>query len=189
MKENITLMGGLRRLLWLPIVTGIISIVLGVWCLCSPVESMELFAYIFAGCLCVAGVLNLCLALGNKSVGFSWGWALAMGILELICGIWLLALPAPVLAASFMFFVGIWIIVAAINSLCESFMLASMSAGWTVFSVLLLIATIIMAVVFLSSPIAGGVFVGMCIGLSLIFFGVYRLVVAASMRRATRGME
>ena len=64
-----------------------------------------------------------------------------------------------------------------------------MSAGWTVFSVLLLIATIIMAVVFLSSPIAGGVFVWMWIGLSLIFFGVYRLVFAASMRRATRGME
>jgi len=180
---------GLRRFVWFPVVTGLIAIGLGIWCLCSPVASLEIFAYVFAACLCVAGVFNCCLALANSRVGWSWGWALATGILELFCGVWMLTMSAPVLTATFMFFIGIWIIVAAINALCESFVLSVYSPGWTVFSVLLLIATIILAFIFLSNPITGGIAVWLWIGLSLIFFGVYRLVFAANLHSINKKID
>lgn len=180
--KSTTLKTGLRKLIWLPVFTGILSVALGVWCLCSPITSMEVFAYVFAGCLCAAGVMNLCLALGNSRIGWSWGWSLAMGILELFCGIWLFTLSSEALTATFVFFVGVWIIVAAVNSLCESFVLSSYSAVWTFLSVLLLIATIVLAVIFLSDPIVGGVAVWLWIGISLILFGVYRFVFAANMK-------
>ena len=181
-----TLRTGLRHLIWLPVITGLISIGLGIWCLCSPMTSLEVFAYVFAGCLCVAGALNLFLAFGNRSVGWSWGWALAAGILELFCGIWMFTMPAPVLTGAFIFFIGIWIIVAAINALCESFVISSYSPGWTIFSILLLIATVVLACIFLSNPISGGIAVWLWIGLSLIFFGVYRLIFAGNLRSINR---
>lgn len=187
--KQFTLKSGLRKLSWLPIVTGIISLGLGIWCLCSPVTSLEVFAYVFAGCLCAAGVLNLCLAFGNSSVGWNWGWALALGMLELICGVWLFTLPAIVLTTAFVFFVGVWIIVAAINALCEMMVLSSYSTGWTVVSVLLLVATIILAIIFMTNPISGGIAVWLYIGLSLILFGIYRFVFAASMRNISKAAD
>lgn len=189
MRRKNTLQAGLRKFIWLPVITGLISIGLGIWCLYSPGTSLEVFAYVFAGCLCAAGVLNMALAFGNSTVGWNWGWALAMGLLELFCGIWMFTFPAPVLTSVFVFFIGIWIIVAAINSLCESFMMSAFSPAWTVFSVLLLIATIVLAFIFLANPIAGGIAVWLWIGLSLIFFGTYRLVFAASLRGINRNLE
>lgn len=186
MNPMMNLQTGLRRLTWLPIVTGLICIGLGIWCLCSPTTSLVVFAYIFAGCLCASGLLNLLMAFTNSSVGWNWGWALAIGIIELVCGIWMFTFSPAVLTSIFMFFIGIWILVAAINAICESFVMASHSIGWTIFAVLLLIATIIFAFIFLANPISGGVAVWLWIGLSLIFFGFYRLMFAAAIRRISR---
>ncbi|MDE5663361.1 MAG: DUF308 domain-containing protein [Muribaculaceae bacterium] len=189
MKSPLVFTSGLRRFAWLPIVTGLICIGLGIWCLCSPMDSLVIFAYVFAGCLCAAGLINVSLALGNASVGWSWGWTLALGILEGICGIWLFTLPAPVVTTAFIFFIGIWIIVAAINALCESFVLSAHSVAWTVFSVLLLLATIVLAFMFITNPITGGVAVWLWIGLSLIFFGAYRLGFGIRMQQYARAID
>lgn len=177
---------GLQRLTWLPIITGLISIGLGIWCLCCPTTSLEVFAYVFAGCLCASGFLNLLLAFTNTRIGWNWGWALAIGIIELGCGIWMFTFPIQVITSIFMFVIAVWIIVAAINALCESFMMASNSPGWTIFSIILLVLTLIFAFIFLSNPITGGIVVWLWIGLSLIFFGFYRLMFAMTIRRINR---
>ncbi len=186
MDSYLTFRTGLKRFAWLPVITGLICIGLGVWCLFSPAASLEIFAYVFAGCLCAAGLMNIFLALGNAAVGWSWGWTLALGILETVCGIWLFTLPPAVITSAFIFFIAIWIIVAAINALCESFVLSAHSIAWTVFSVLLLLATIVLAFMFITNPITGGIAVWLWIGLSLIFFGCYRLGFGIRMKQYAR---
>lgn len=75
---------GITRYRWIPLIVGIIAIGLGIWCLCSPVSSVPVMAYIFAGLVCVAGIFNLCFAGLNHRVAPNWGWAVALGILDLV---------------------------------------------------------------------------------------------------------
>ena len=70
-------------------------------------------------------------------------------------------------------------------------MLAAFSPGWAVFMILMLIAAVVFAVIFLTNPIAGGVAVWLWLGISLCAFGVYRIILAIALRRVnrfTRGM-
>lgn len=188
MKPITNLQTGLKRLTWLPIVTGLIAIALGIWCLCDPTVSLKIFAYVFAGALCLSGLLNVILALSNSRIGWNWGWALAIGIIEIFCGVWMYTLPDMLMTSVFMFIIGIWILVAAINALCESFVMSSHSPFWTWISVLLLLATIVFAIIFMTNPLTGGIAVWLYIGLSLIFFGCYRLIFACTVRRISKNL-
>lgn len=183
MRDSFSFKGAITRLWWVPMVTGLISVAFGIWCMLSPQTSLPVFAYIFAGALCFAALLNFVFAAMNAGFGHGWGWALALGILELFAGIWLFTLPQVILVDTFIFVVGIWILVAAINSICEACMLSSVSVLWTIFMVLLLVATMFFAVIFLSDPIAGGIAVWLWIGISMVTFGIYRIFFAAQLKR------
>lgn len=175
---------GVSHLWWIPLITGIVSIGLGIWCLWSPTSSLPVLAYIFASCFCGAGILNLILSGIGMRVHIGWGWTMALGLLEIICGLWMFFLPVAQLTVVFMLIIGIWILVAAVNAVCESFAMASFSSGWFLWSIVLLIATIFFAIVFLSNPIAGGVAVWIWLGISLITFGAYRLSFASRMKNS-----
>ncbi|MCM1005298.1 MAG: DUF308 domain-containing protein [Prevotella sp.] len=172
------LKGRLHRLWWIPLLTGLLSIALGVWCFCSPQTSLPIFAICFSVILVVAGVLNLSYALTNRAVNTNWGWSLALGILELICGIWLYCMPTFQLTAVFVYAVGFWLIFAAINSISESLTLARFGWGWSVFMVILLVVTIIFGFFFITDPLFGMEAGWLWIGISFITFGIYRLSLA-----------
>lgn len=186
MKDTVYYRGAWRRLWWIPLFTGLVSIGFGIWCMLSPESSLEVFAYVFAGAMCAAGLFNFLFAGVGSKLGTGWGWSVALGILELIAGIWLFMLPAPVLVQTFIFVIGIWILVAAINSVCEAGMLSAVSPLMTVWMVILLIATIFFAIIFLSNPIVGGIAVWLWIGISLITFGFYRVFLAFQIKRIGR---
>lgn len=183
MKETFPYHGGLTRLWWIPLVTGVLSIAFGIWCFCSPQTSLPVFAYVFAGCMCLAALLNFVYSYVNSGIDSGWGWALALGILELICGVWLFTLPTTILVDTFIFVIGVWIIVAAINSICEAAVLSSVSAAWVIWMILLLFITIVFTFIFLSDPIVGGVAVWLYLGISLVTFGVFRIVFAAKAKQ------
>lgn len=183
MKENIPYRSGLTRLWWIPLVTGILSVTFGIWCFCSPEASLTVFAYMFASCMVIAAVLNFVYAYLNSGIDSGWGWALAMGILELLAGVWLFSLPHVILVDTFIFVIGIWIIVASINSICEACVLSSVSTAWMIWMILLLFVTIIFAVLFISNPVVGGIAVWLYIGISLITFGIFRIVFAAKAKQ------
>lgn len=182
--ENLSL--GITRFRWIPLLTGIIAIGLGVWCLCSPVSSVPFMAYLFAALVCLAGIFNLAFALINHKIAPNWGWSLALGLLDLIAGIWMLSLPEEELAMTFIIVLGIWLICVAINAICEAFVLSGKSIWWTVFSVLMLLATIYFAVMVISSPISMAVAGWLYLGISLITFGVFRIAVYGKLRALNR---
>lgn len=182
---------GFSRYWWVPLISGLIFMGLGIWTLCCPVESLEVLAYVFAICFTLAGLFYIGFACAVSKWSSDWGWTLAIGILEVILGIWLLFLPAEQLTIAFMFLAGFWLLFAAINAVCESFAVSSGSVGWTIVSVLFLLLTIVFVVIFLSNPVVGGVAVWLWLGLSLISFGVYRIVVAGKLKtlgRVTDGL-
>lgn len=181
----------LTRIWWIPLATGLLCLGFGIWCLCSPVASMEILAYLFAAGFILAGVFNLTFAGINASIYSGWGWSLSLGLLELIGGIWLFLVPEPVLLSTFVIVTGVMILVGAINSIAESCTLARYSGWWMVWAIIMLLATIFCAVIFLTNPIAGGVIVWLWLGISLICFGISRISLAfmlKSINKATYGM-
>ena len=168
---------GVMRYRWIPLVTGLISMGLGVWCFFSPVTSVPFMAYLFAACICLAGAFNLTFACINHRIVPNWGWMLALGLLDLVAGIWMLSLPEEQLAVTFVIVLGIWLLCVAINAICETFVLSGGSVWWTIFSVLMLIASVYFAILFLSSPFTLAVAGWLYLGISLVAFGAFRVAV------------
>lgn len=182
MVENLNIMSKVKKYWWLPLLTGILCIGIGFWLLFSPATSLPTLAYVFVGCLIAAGIIDLAYAMAAYGPGSNWGWALAVGILEVILGVWLYSLPVNVLTVAFIYGVGLWILFVAINSICESAMLSHMSSSWIFWMILSLIAVICLAVIFLSGPILGGMAVWMYLAFSFMLYGCYRIALAFKLR-------
>ena len=182
---------GLTRYWWIPLVTGLIFVAFGIWCFVNPASSIEVMAYCFCAGMLAAGVLDISFSIANRRVNPNWGRRLAMGLLEIALGVWLICLPGPVLAASFVYAVGIWMIVVAINSVCEAAVMSRYIGGAIVLMILALIATIVLACIFIVNPLLGGVTVWLWLGFSLLAFGIYQITMAFNLKtinRSTDGM-
>lgn len=177
----------ITRLWWIPLITGLLCLGLGVWCLVSPLTSIPFMAYAFAGVLCVAGLFNIWFSVANANIAPNWGWALALGLLEIVAGGWMFCLSPAEAEITFVWIIGIWLLVVSINAICETCMLGGgRSWGWSIFTALLLVATIIFAVFLLSSPMMTIMAGWLYLGISLITFGVYRICVSFKVRSISR---
>lgn len=173
------------RYWWVPLLAGILSVAIGVWCFFNPVATLSALAYFFAACLCVSGLFHLFFSLANLR-GSGWVSAMAIGLIEVIGGGWMFFLPENVVTGAFVFAVGIYIIVVCINSICEACMMMSYSSSWVGLLIVFLIATLVFAVIFLAGPIVGGIAVWLYIGISFICFGLYRIILAFKLKRINK---
>ncbi len=109
-----------------------------------------------------------------------------MGALGMICGIWLLTLPAPQLTVTFIYVIGFYLVFAAVNGICDACTFYGYSRDWFGWILALLLIMLLFAIIFIAGPIAGGVAVWLYIGISFIVYGIYRMFVAAKIRRVNR---
>ena len=188
MKEKIKL-GPIAHLWWMPFIVGLVAIGLGVWCLFDPGNSLPVLGYVFAGLLCLAGVLEIAYSCLMSKFNSHWGWPLVIGILDIVCGVWLYCMPEAQMMECFMLIVGIWLLVIAIDSLAEASVMAAWSPAWMILMILMLIATIVCVFIVLTSPITAAVTIWLCIGISLICFGAYRLSIAIAIRSMGRMLD
>ena len=187
MKRNFTI--GLTRFWWIPLFTGIILLGFGIWCLASPSTSIPVMAYIFSAGMLVAGCFDLGYGVSNTRANLNWGWILFLGLLEICCGVWLLCLPEAVLSVAFIYAVGIWMIVAAIGSLCEACFMSSFFGWGVLWMVILLLATIFLATIFITNPILGEITAWLWLSISLMIYGIYRIGLAFSLRSLNRNFS
>lgn len=173
------------RYWWVPLLAGILSVAIGIWCFFDPVATLSVLAYFFAACLCFSGLLNLFFSLGNIR-GPGWVSTMAIGLIEIVGGGWMFFLPENVVTGAFVFAVGIYIVVVCINSICEACMMMSYSSSWVAWLIAFLLATLVFGVIFLAGPIAGGIAVWLYIGISFICFGIYRMILAFKLKNMNR---
>ncbi|MDE6207930.1 MAG: DUF308 domain-containing protein [Muribaculaceae bacterium] len=170
--------------LWLsPFISGLIAIALGIWTLCCPAASIIAFAYLFAALILFSGILNLGYAAFTHNISPNWSWSLVLGILEIIGAVWMFVLPADSLAQTFLFITGILLMVVAITSLGETCLVTALSGHSFIAMIIALVTCIVTVMMFISGPIVGGTAVWLWIGISLICFGIYRLILARFLRK------
>lgn len=189
MNRNFIFKGGVTKFWWIPLLTGLLSIGIGIWCLFSPQTSLPILAYAFAGVICAAGIFNLTFAFVNSKLFPGWGWSLAMGFLELLCGIWMFSMSTPVLTSTFMWIVGFYLIFAVVNAICDSCTFYGYANDWFGWILAVLLITLLFAAIFISGPIAGGIAVWLYIGIAFIMFGFYRILMAGKIRKINRKLR
>lgn len=174
---------GAGRYWWVSLLIGVLSIAVGVGCMATPAESLAALTVLFICVLITAGVCNILFAAMSNQSTAGWGWTLARGILELLLGLWLVALPLPVVAETLVLLVGFWILfyaVLGIGESCELQRLGVRGWGWLLaWSILCLI----LAFVYLVTPMYGGFFIVVYAGLSFLCYGAFRIALAFILRR------
>lgn len=183
--EKSNYLHGLAKFWWLPLITGLIFIGFGVWCLCDPAPSLELMAYIFAGLIGAVGIFNVIYGLCNVSSYYGWGWAVAGGIVEILFSIFLFFIPGSILTWVFVYGVGIYIIFMTIYSFFDSFMIGrnGTSGFLQALIILFLLAALAFAFIFILGPGAAAIVGWLWIGISFLCYGVFRILIALQVRK------
>ncbi len=169
---------------WISLLVGILAIIMGIWCFTSPGASLIGLTYVFVVGFVLGGIMDIFFAVSNRNQLYGWGWTLAAGIFELLLGIMLFSMPVASVTLILVYFVGFWILFRSLWSIGESNQLRMLGMkGWG-WALALSILCVILSFLYLLSPIFGkGLFVVTLVGLSMLVYGVFRIVLAFEFRR------
>ena len=168
---------------WVVLLTGIISVVVGIVILSIDWTAEDL-ALIVAILLVVRGVLQ---AISRPIDGTGRGWNVFVGVLEILVGVAFVSWPSPTLHV-LAIFIGAWVVVSGVFHLLGA--LANRHAGdsWGLFLVFGLVEVAI-GIVLLARPIQTlGLAIAMA-GLWAIVAGAFQIVVSFEVRRLPELIE
>ncbi len=163
---------------WISLVVGVLSIAAGVCCLVTPIDSLVAMTAFFMVVLVVGGIFNIVFAVVNRKQNDYWGWSLARGIMEILFGCWLFMLPLPFVTTALVYVIGFWMLFHSVLGICESCELSNLSIkgwGWLLACNIL---SLLCSFIFLISPVYGGWFVLLYVGISFILYGVFRIILS-----------
>lgn len=177
------------RFWWISLLMGILSIIAGICCFATPVDSLAVLTAFFITLLIVGGICNIAFAAINCKTSTFWGWSLARGIIELLFGVWLLLIPLPFVTAILVYLIGLWMLFHSILGICESSAFSALPVkgwGWLLTCNVL---SLLCAFLFLTLPAFGGAFLLVYVGLSFVLYGLFRIVLAFYLRKINRTMK
>ncbi|MDE5585675.1 MAG: DUF308 domain-containing protein [Muribaculaceae bacterium] len=184
-----TILKTVARYWWLPVITGLLSVGLGIWCLASPDTSLPVLAYTFAIVIAAVGFLNTVFALMNIGSVSGWGFKMLVGVIEIICGVWMLLMPEGSMVSTFIYGIGFYLVFVALNAVCEVILYYGDTKYWLAMLLSFIVCTLILAIIFLAGPLAGGIAVWLYIGIAFITFGIYRILLGCKINQANRQLS
>ena len=171
---------------WISLLVGILALILAVWALVTPIETLTAMIYVFIIMFFISGISDIGFALTNRDAMRGWGWSLVNGILEIVFGIILLIIPATVLTTILLYLIGFWVLFRSVWSVGEAIELQIIGIrGWGWFLALGILG-IIASIIFIVSPVFAGIFVVALISLALMFYGIFRIYLAFGLRKINK---
>lgn len=167
---------------WLLLLSGLILIAVGVWVFASPAAAYLSLSVLFGACILAIGLFETVFAISARKSIKGWGWTLASGLLDTVIGSYLLAYPAVTMTI-LPFVLGFWLLFRGFSAIGFSFDMKSygdLNWGWFL---LLAIGIIIFAFMILAVPAFGVANIIAWTGLSFIFSGVFRIILAFSLKK------
>lgn len=171
---------------WTSLLVGILALILAVWALVTPIETLTAMIYVFIIMFFISGISDIGFAMVNRNAMRGWGWGLMNGLLEVVFGIIMLIIPATVLTTILLYLIGFWVLFRSVWSVGEAIELQIIGIrGWGWFLVLGILG-IIASIIFIISPVFAGIFVVALISLALMFYGIFRIYLAFGLRRINK---
>lgn len=78
---------------WISLILGIVFILTGIWVILTPLTSYIALSLLFSIMFFVNGILEIIFAISNRHKLDGWGWQLTGGLVDLLLGLILLAIP------------------------------------------------------------------------------------------------
>ena len=176
------------RCWWLFLICGLLCIGAGIVVFFNPLESYMTLSLLFGIVILVTGVAELVAAFSSLNYFMMRSYNIAGGILDLIVGILLCAMPS-VTASLLPVFLGIWV-------MYHSFMLIGLGgdlnifnvpgAGWGIAGGVLLL---ILSVLIIFKPFFGAAVVVILTGVALIVIGAIMIAVSLRLRSVHRSVR
>lgn len=169
------------KLWFLPLLSGILFIIAGIWIFRTPESSYVALSILFAAAFFVSGIFEIFRALGNTNQK-SWIWGLVFGLVDLIFGVWLLS--SPVLSAQVLsLYVGFIVLFRSISSIGFAMDLKDLNgSSWGITLLFGIIGTFL-GMLILFNPILGGITVIVYTSLAFIFVGFFQIALAFSLKK------
>lgn len=161
---------------WLTVIIGILFIIIGVWSLFTPVETLLTVAYFVGFMFLFTGIAEI---FSVSSSNGNWGWSLLSGVIDFIIGVLFVTMPAgeAVLVISFLF--GFWILFRSILGLGLVLSLKNSTnqsvANSSKNIIALPIIGILLGFIFLMSPVIASGFIVGIFSAAVITFGIFEL--------------
>lgn len=174
---------------WVSILVGVLAVALGIWSLITPLTTLVALTLVFSITFFVSGIFEIAFALSNKKVLKGWGWTLVSGIIDLIFGLILVAMPIEVIALVLTYFVGFWVMfqsIWAIGSAAELQRNGVKGWGWLM---ALAVLGVIMSFIFIMSPAFTTGFIIALVSISFISYGFFRIYLGIKLRSLHKEMD
>ncbi|MGZ5219764.1 MAG: HdeD family acid-resistance protein [Chitinophagaceae bacterium] len=167
---------------WLLLLTGLILVAVGIWVFSSQATAYLSLSFLFGASILSIGFFETVFAISARKSLEGWGWTLAGGLLDMVIGAYLLAYPAITMAI-LPFVLGFWLLFRGFSAVGFSFDMKAygdLNWGWYL---LIAIGIIFFAVMILAVPAFGVANIIAWTGLSFIFAGVFRIILAFRLKK------
>lgn len=174
----------LARYWWVLLIRGIVAIIFGLLALLLPRTTLLALVYLFGAYALVDGIFAVVAALGHRGAHSNWGWMLIGGIIGIIIGVLTFLWPG-ITALVLLYLIAFWAILIGIYELSVAFGMRLVASGeWLL--VLSGILSIILGILLLFNPIAGGLALVTVVGAYAIIIGIILLIRAFRLRTLAR---
>jgi uncharacterized membrane protein HdeD (DUF308 family) len=174
-----------RKAGWAVALRGVFAVIFGVIAIRSPHILASALVVVFAIYAFADGILDFVIAGQLRSAGQRWGWNVFEGLASIALGIIALAYPGMTLLI-LMLLIGLRAIAVGVFELVSAFSSEGHDSRWLLG--LTGVLSIMLGVLLLGSPAAGGIVILWTIGVYAIIFGVMLFGVGLRMLSAERRM-
>lgn len=167
---------------WISLLVGILWVGFGFWCMATPLETFLALTLFFVCGFLVSGVSDIVFALANRKHLSDWGWTLAIGSIDVLFAVSLLAKPG-LAAAVLVYYLIFWLLFRSSWGIGISIYLSRYKdSGW---GWLLLYAALgmIFSVVLLCQPVLAGLMVSYLFAGLFLLYGVFRIVLSFKLKK------
>lgn len=172
---------------WTSLIVGITAIILGIWFLVTPLTALIAMTYFFVAGFLISGAFDITFAVSNRKILPGWGWTFAGGIIDVLFGLMLVALPVAVTTSLFVYFIGFWILFRSIWAIGISAELNNyMNAGALL---VLSILSLLFAIFYLFSPAFGGLTIVALAAIAFITYGSFRVYYAFRLKAINKKIK
>ena len=173
---------------WILPLVGLLFIVGGIFMLSKPLASLGVMTVLFSVSFFVWGIFEIVFSFSNTH-NQNWGWYLAGGVLDLLVGIILMSSSFFSQMEMFAFFMGFWIMFKACSLFGHTFELKRLGYqnwGWLLFVSIL---TFVLAFLMLAIPALALGTLLIYVSISLIFMGIFYVVMGFDVKKINQNLE
>ncbi|MBS1759749.1 MAG: DUF308 domain-containing protein [Bacteroidetes bacterium] len=167
---------------YLVLILGIILIIAGFWVFSTPVLSYATLSLLFAITFFVTGILEIAYAISNRKEMDNWGWSLISGIIDLLIGILLMALPLTSMMF-LVFYVGFGIMFRSAVAIGHAINLKKINiSGWG-YLLFIGILGVLFSFILIWNPVFAGLTIVFYTGMAFIMVGIFHVILSFRLRK------